>query len=74
MGFASHFIISYPEKLKKGIYKNPITSLDLVPTFVELAGGKITKKDKFDGVNIFPYVTNEIQGVPHQTMMWRCRY
>ena len=59
------------EMWKKGIYKNPITSLDLVPTFVELAGGKITNKDKLDGVNIFPYITNEIEGLPHQTMMWR---
>ena len=42
-----------------------------MPTFVELAGGKINKKDKLDGVNIFPYVNKEIQGLPHQTMMWR---
>ena len=70
-GIRIPFVISYPEKLKKGIYRNPITSLDLVPTFVELAGGKITKKDKLDGVNIFPYITNETQEVPHQTMMWR---
>jgi len=70
-GIRIPFVISYPKKLKKGVYSNPITSLDLMPTFVELAGGKITEKDKLDGVNIFPYVTNEIEGVPHQTMMWR---
>ena len=70
-GIRIPFVISYPEKLKKSIYKNPITSLDIVPTFVELAGGKISKKDKLDGINIFPYITNEIEGVPHQTMMWR---
>ena len=70
-GIRIPFVISYPKKLKKGVYNNPITSLDLMPTFIELAGGKITEKDKLDGVNIFPYVTNEIEGVPHQTMMWR---
>ena len=70
-GIRIPFVVSYPEKLKKGVYNKPITSLDLMPTFIELAGGKITEKDKLDGVNIFPYVTNEIQGVPHQTMMWR---
>ena len=70
-GIRIPFVIAYPEKLKKGIYNNTITSLDLMPTFVELAGGKINKKDKLDGVNIFPYVNKEIQGLPHQTMMWR---
>ncbi len=65
------FTISYPAKLKPGTYSNVISALDLTPTFVELAGGKITKKDKFDGVNIFPYITNEIEGHPHETLMWR---
>ena len=36
-----------------------------------MAGGKITKKDKLDGVNIFAYITYENEGLPHQTMMWR---
>ena len=70
-GIRVPFIISYPEKLKNGVYKKSITSLDLAPTFVALAGGKITKKDKFDGVNIFPYITNQIEGDPHETLMWR---
>ena len=65
------FTMSYPAKLKPGTYNNVISALDLTPTFVELAGGKITKKDKFDGVNIFPYITNKIEGHPHETLMWR---
>ena len=70
-GIRVPFVISYPKKLKSGFYNKPITALDLTPTFVELAGGKITEKDKLDGVNIFPYITNQIEGVPHETMMWR---
>ena len=70
-GIRTPFVVSYPKKIKKGIYNSPITSLYLMPTFIELAGGKITEKDKLDGVNIFPYITNEIKGEPHQTMMWR---
>ena len=70
-GIRVPFVMSYPSKLKKGVYDNPITSLDLTPTFVNLAGGKTTPKEKLDGVNIFPYITNKIEGTPHETMLWR---
>lgn len=70
-GIRVPFLISYPKHLKNGIYNQPITSLDLTPTFVALAGGKTTKKDKLDGVNIYPYLTEEVKGNPHETMMWR---
>ena len=43
-GIRVPFIISYPEKLKKGVYNKPISSLDLTPTFVALAGGKTGSK------------------------------
>ena len=70
-GIRVPFIISYPEKLKSGVYNKAITSLDLAPTFVELAGGEITNKDKFDGVNIYPFLSKENKAVPHETLMWR---
>lgn len=71
-GIRVPFVMSYPERLKSGItYNKAISSLDLTPTFVALAGGVTTKKDKLDGVNIFPYITKEIKGTPHETMMWR---
>jgi len=70
-GIRVPFIISYPEKLKSGKYDSAITSLDLTPTFVALAGGKITKKDKLDGVNIYPHLSNAAKEAPHNTMLWR---
>ncbi len=70
-GIRVPFIISYPAKFNNAVYTEAITSLDLTPTFVEMAGGKTTKEDKLDGVNLYPYITKEIQGAPHETMMWR---
>lgn len=70
-GIRVPFVISYPKKLKSGVYNKAITALDLAPTFVSLAGGEINDKDAFDGVNIFPFITNEIKGHPHETLMWR---
>ena len=70
-GIRVPFIFSYPEKLKKKVFDKPISSLDLTPTFVMLAGGSTGKKDKLDGVNIFPYLTQEFKENPHETLMWR---
>jgi len=66
------FIMSWPKGLKANSrYENPVTTLDLTPTFVGLAGGKITKKDKIDGHNIYPYITGKKAGDPNQEMKWR---
>jgi len=70
-GIRVPFVMSYPEKLKNGTFDKAISSLDLTPTFVALAGGETKPKDKLDGVNIYPYITNEIKGIPHETMLWR---
>ncbi|AZQ64689.1 sulfatase [Flammeovirga pectinis] len=70
-GIRVPFVISYPKHLENGQYDLPVSSLDLAPTFVALAGGKTTAEDKLDGVNIYPYITKEIKGNPHETMMWR---
>ncbi|GGZ87446.1 sulfatase-like hydrolase/transferase [Algibacter mikhailovii] len=70
-GIRVPFVISHPNTLKKGVYSKAITALDLVPTFVEMAGGTIVPNDKLDGINIYPYLTNQIDGNPHKTLMWR---
>ena len=70
-GIRVPFIISYPNKLKNKIYEEAITSLDLTPTFVSLAGGEIKSSDQLDGVDIMPYLTKTKEGRPHETMMWR---
>lgn len=66
------FIMSWPNGLKANSrYEHPITTLDLTPTFVALAGGKILPKDKIDGVNVYPYLSGENTGNPNQQMKWR---
>ncbi|MCP4120202.1 MAG: sulfatase-like hydrolase/transferase, partial [Bacteroidetes bacterium] len=66
------FAISWPKGIKAGSsYENPVTALDLTPTFVELAGGKIVPEDKMDGVNIYPYLSGEKEADPNQLLKWR---
>ncbi|UNZ00370.1 sulfatase-like hydrolase/transferase [Zhouia spongiae] len=67
------FIISYPKLLSKNItYTNPVSALDLAPTFVALAGGADTiKEDTFSGVNLLPFLTDNTNAQPHKDLKWR---
>jgi len=65
------FIISYPEKYKAGtVYEKPVISLDLLPTFVAFAGGKISEKDKIHGVDFTPFIFGNGNKIPHNYLMW----
>ena len=71
-GIRVPFVMSWPEQLAAGsVYGEPVSSLDLTPTFVELAGGTIPAADKLDGVNLIPYLKGDAVGQPHDEMMWR---
>ncbi|MCP4046613.1 MAG: sulfatase [Gammaproteobacteria bacterium] len=71
-GIRVPFTMTWPDKIKGGSsYAYPVSSLDLVPTFVSLAGGQTRPQDKLDGVNIFPYLQGGKPGRPHEEMKWR---
>ncbi|MBT6767309.1 MAG: sulfatase-like hydrolase/transferase, partial [Prolixibacteraceae bacterium] len=71
-GIRVPFIMNWKGKLAFGkTYENPVISLDFAATFFELAGGEVTDDVKFDGVNLMPFLTNIINGVPHKSMNWR---
>lgn len=70
-GIRVPFVISWPGKLPEGkVYENPVSTLDLLPTFYELAGGEKYKKP-VDGVNLIPYLNGEEAGSPHETLYWK---
>ncbi|MCF7976095.1 MAG: sulfatase [Phycisphaerae bacterium] len=71
-GIRVPFVMKWPGVLKPGsVYDPPVWSLDLLPTFVKAARGTITEKQDLDGVDLLPYLTNQVRGVPHETMQWR---
>ena len=47
----------------------PVISLDILPTAVAAAGGKVD--GKVEGVNIVPYLNGEKSGTPHESLCWR---
>src|SRR5262249_40664490 len=52
-------------------YEHPIIQLDLLPTCIAAAGGKIDAKLKLDGVNLLPHLKGEVTTTPHDVLYWR---
>jgi arylsulfatase A-like enzyme len=53
------------------VYDHPIIQLDLLPTVLTAAGGKVEPDWKLDGVDLLPYLTGKNAGQPHETLYWR---
>lgn len=71
-GIRVPFILNWPGHLSAGsTYDHPVSSLDLVPTFITMAGGILRPEDQFDGKNLLPYLGQEQMGIPHEEMKWR---
>jgi arylsulfatase A-like enzyme len=66
------FMVKWPGKLPAGkVYENPIIQLDILPTCVAAAGGKVAPDWKLDGVDLAPYLMGQNSERPHQTLYWR---
>jgi len=71
-GIRVPFILKWPAKLAAGIeIDDPVSSLDIFPTFIEAAGGSITSEDDLDGFNLIPFLLGDEEKIPRETMKWR---
>lgn len=71
-GIRVPFLISWPARLPMGVdYTMPVSTLDLLPSFLAAAGGDLTKITNLDGVNLWPYLRGENHGRPHQALFWK---
>lgn len=66
------FLAQWKGKFPAGkTYDLPVMNLDVLPTAVTAAGGKVDPSWKLDGVDLLPYVTGANKARPHETMYWR---
>jgi arylsulfatase A-like enzyme len=66
------FIAQWKGRFPAGkTYELPVLNLDVLPTIVSAAGGKIEPSAKLDGVDLVPYVLGANKNRPHQTLYWR---
>jgi arylsulfatase A-like enzyme len=74
-GIRIPYIISAPGLIEEGKqYSAPVSSLDLLPTFLSLSGelaSSDTPSKPLDGENLLPYLRDERSGEPHQFLFWR---
>jgi arylsulfatase A-like enzyme len=71
-GIRVPFFLKWPARLAGGQkFIDPVSTLDITPTFIEAAGGIVSKSDQYTGVNILPFLTSKTGKLPHQTMEWR---
>ncbi len=66
------FMVQWKGKIPAGkVYENPIVQLDILPTTVIAAGGKVNPSWELDGIDLLPYLTGGKTGKPHETLYWR---
>ncbi|MDF1823331.1 MAG: sulfatase-like hydrolase/transferase [Verrucomicrobiales bacterium] len=69
-GIRVPFLIQYPGMIDAGtLYEKPVTSLDLFPTSLAMAGLKVNRET--DGVDLLPYLSGGDAGAPHESLFWR---
>ena len=67
-GIRVPFLLSMGDRFGEGNnYNYPISTLDLLPTFVDIAGGDVKSLSDIDGKSLIPYLEGK-KGRPHQTL------
>lgn len=65
-------IMRWPGKLKAGdLYSGTTSLMDLLPTAVAAAGGRLPADRTYDGVDFLPFVAGKVPGQPHDVLIWR---
>ena len=54
-----------------GTFDAPVSMLDMLPTFVNLAGGNAEGIGGLDGVDLMPYLTGQNKDRPHEILYWK---
>jgi len=66
------FMIHWPAQLEGGTtYDLPVISLDILPTALAAAEIDLDMELEIDGVDLLPYLRDEVDAAPHETLFWR---
>lgn len=71
-GIRVPFIAKWPGIIPESSqYEFPVSTLDLLPTFVAAGGGNVDELENVDGVDLIPHITGQDDTRPHQTLYWK---
>lgn len=69
-GIRVPFIISWPGKFKPGIWNEPIISLDILPTIMDILEKNLPKDRMFDGKSILSVINSELKEPLHEQLFF----
>jgi arylsulfatase A-like enzyme len=62
----------WPGKIEAGsVIDDPVISLDFLPTFVAMGGGKVAAEWNLDGLNLLPRLSGKQDALPTRPLYWR---
>ena len=69
-GLRVPFVMSWPAQLKPSVCKEPIISLDIMPTICAILNIKLPTNKIFDGKNILPAIEGKLKQPLHEALFW----
>lgn len=69
-GIRVPFIISWPKTINPGKSDEPVISLDILPTILEVIGKELPKDRLFDGKSIVPVINGTLNEPLHDQLVW----
>ncbi len=64
-------VISWPGRVKPGVFDHPVIQMDLTATALAAAGVDAPAAGQCDGVDLLPYLKADKNGAPHEALYWR---
>ena len=69
------FLISWPGTIPAGaVFDEPVSTLDILPSFMAAAGADLPTDRTYDGVDLLPFLTGTVEGAPHDTLFWKMQW
>ncbi len=65
------FVVSWPSKVKPGVFDQPAIQLDLNATALAAANIEVKPEWKLEGVDLLPFLSGAKLGSPHDDLCWR---
>ena len=69
------YLMSWPGVIPEGtLFVDPVSTLDIVPTFLSAAGGTLPGDRSYDGADLIPHLTGLDMTAPHDTLFWKMQW
>lgn len=71
-GIRVPMLMRWPNRYAGGTtFDHPVSTLDLMPTFLDAAGRKTAPEPVWDGVSLLPFLDGIEPGRPHRQLYWK---